>query len=146
MLLEKLEVLQNGPSPDQLSSISLFYALCAELNRLRQRQETSSHPKISSAKEYLRTHFHEPEALQHAAEICGISERWFRELFSAAFGITPGRYLVQRKIDYAKELLRSGSYSIAETSVLCGFHEIYYFSKCFKSETGFSPGAYKKNI
>lgn len=144
MLLEKLEALQSDALQDPLSSLSLFYALCAELNRLRQRQETSSHPKIHKAHEYLRTHFHEQEALVNAVKICGISERWFRELFSAAFGTTPGRYLSLRRIEYAKELLRSGSYSIAETSAMCGFRDVYYFSKCFKNETGISPGAYKK--
>ena len=99
---------------------------------------------IRRAKEYLRTHFREPHAVKNAAEICGISERWFRELFSAAYAMTPNQYLALQRIEYAKELLHSGSYSLEETAVLCGFRDVYYFSKCFKNRTGFSPGAYKK--
>jgi len=146
MLLEKLEAVQCSASHDTFSAMSVFFRLCAEINRQRHHQDTASHPKIRHAKEYLRTHFREPHAVKNAAEICGISERWFRELFSAAYAMTPNQYLALQRIEYAKELLHSGSYSLEETAVLCGFRDVYYFSKCFKNRTGFSPGAYKKYL
>ena len=83
--------------------------------------------------------------MKRASEECEISRRRFNELFKNQFDITPNRYIVMRKIDLAKQLLKSGEIQISEISEICGFENIYYFSKVFKSEVGISPGKYKNN-
>ena len=73
---------------------------------------------------------------------CGISETYFRRLFGRVFGVSPTVYSRNRRIEYAKELLTSGEYSIAEIAELSGFVSPSYFSREFKKTVGVSPSEY----
>ena len=48
-----------------------------------------------------------------------------------------------KKIEQAKDLLSAGGISITEISELCGFSDVYYFSKTFKQICGMPPSAWK---
>ena len=82
--------------------------------------------------------------MRAAAEKSGLSRRRFDELFKNSFNVTPGRYLINLKIDYAKRLLTTSNIGVSQVAELCGTSDIYYFSKLFKKETGFSPNRYRK--
>ena len=69
----------------------------------------------------------------------GVTSRRFGELFRHAFATTPNRYLITRRIERAKELLAAEGVSVTEVAELCGFSDVYYFSKVFKRETGMAP-------
>lgn len=53
---------------------------------------------------------------------------------------TPSEYILQRRLEYAKELLRAGELSVAQVSEACHFHDCSYFCQIFKRATGTSPG------
>ena len=57
---------------------------------------------------------------------------------------TVKRYIIQKKINYACELLLLGRYSINQIAELCNFSDVYYFSKQFKEQMGVSPTEYIK--
>jgi len=57
--------------------------------------------------------------------------------------MTPNRYLVTRKVEYAKKLLLSKELSVTAVAELCGFSDVYYFSKVFRKETGIAPSLYR---
>lgn len=78
-----------------------------------------------------------------------LSPDHFRKLFKKETGMTPLEYLIQKRIDYARELLslqKINRYKIKEVAILCGFDDQYYFSRLFKKVTGFSPAEYRKSI
>lgn len=75
-------------------------------------------------------------------KISGLKYTYFNELFKKTYGMTPVRLVTKLKIDYAKELLVTGRYSVAEISEMCGFANTYYFSTVFKKQTGFAPSKY----
>lgn len=78
-------------------------------------------------------------------ELCrtsGLEYAYFSELFKKAYNMTPIEFVTKMKIDYAKELLATGRYSVTCISQLCGFSDVFYFSKVFKKKTGFSPSKY----
>ena len=77
------------------------------------------------------------------AKLCGISETYLRQLFNDAFGVPPMIYVRNRRIKYAKELLRSQEYPVTEVALLCGFNDPAYFSREFKKATGLSPKKYQ---
>jgi AraC-like DNA-binding protein len=66
-------------------------------------------------------------------------------VFKLGYGITPNRYIISKKLEYAKQLLDVGYLPIAEVADMAGFTDVYYFSKQFKLETGITPGNYKKD-
>lgn len=73
------------------------------------------------------------------AELCGICPTYFRRAFKENFGISPSQYVRKIRIDYAKELLVIKRYSISEIANMCGYGDVFQFSKQFKKLAGVSP-------
>ena len=78
------------------------------------------------------------------AAMCEISEVYFRRLFLNAFGISPKEYIIQKRIEYAKDLLLSGDFSVLEVSKMCGYTEPCHFSREFSKRVGASPNQYTR--
>ena len=71
---------------------------------------------------------------------------YLRKLFQKELGVTPHRYLVDKRLKLAAELLvtdaNAGARTIADIAPLCGFHDPLYFSKMFKKQYGTAPRNY----
>jgi len=87
-----------------------------------------------------------PDGSEHSvaelARQCSLSETHFRRLFVQLLGVSPTQYRTQRRILRAKDLLRSGQYTVTEVSRITGFSDPSYFSRVFRSLTGLSPGEF----
>lgn len=101
---------------------------------------------IAPAVEQIRSRFTDNSlSVASLACLCGISEAYFRRLFFNKFGVSPKEYIIGLRINYAKELLRSGHFSVTDTAFLCGYGEPCHFSREFTKAAGISPAAYKRN-
>lgn len=100
--------------------------------------------RIKPSIDYLETHYTDPElSNDELAAVSGISTVYFRKLFIKRYGISPMRYVRQKRIEKAKLLLESQYYtSISDVAEASGFSCLYYFSKAFKQETSHSPTEY----
>lgn len=78
-----------------------------------------------------------------AAE-CNISEVYFRKLFTKHFGISPKQFIIDVRIQKAKQLLAEGALNISAISEKCGFSNFYHFCRLFKKYTGITPSEYRK--
>ena len=78
------------------------------------------------------------------ASECKISEVYFRKLFTRHYGISPKQYIIDLRMQKAKQLLGEGSLSVSAISESCGFSNPYHFCRLFKQHTGISPSAYRK--
>lgn len=70
---------------------------------------------------------------------------YLRKLFKKELGVTPHKYLSDKRLQTAANMLIYGytdSNSIAEISQLCGFREPLYFSRMFKKKYGVAPSFY----
>lgn len=144
-LLEKIQTQLSMSNGSENLAMSCFYKLCALFEETLMQKYSPADLRISHAAEYIDLHSKVKNCLESAAKECGISRRRFNELFRKQYGITPNRYLTDKKICFAKQLLGSSAMTISEISDICGFSDVYYFSKVFKSEAGISPGKYRKN-
>ena len=98
---------------------------------------------IMPAIDYIHTNYtFDNISITFLAQICGISETYFRQIFRKSYGISPLKYINNLKITRAKELIQSGMYSISDIAFLSGFHDESYFSREFKKATGVSPKNY----
>ena len=130
---------------NELGLMSDFYGLCSELNKIYQKSYFPKDKRMTDAEKYINTHFTENDCLAKAARQSLVSRRRFNELFKSCFGLTPNRYLIGLKIEYAKNLIRTNCFSISQIAEKCGFSDVYYFCKVFKNETGTTPTEYKKH-
>jgi AraC family transcriptional regulator len=73
------------------------------------------------------------------ANECGLSISHFCRAFKQSFGMSVHRYVIQRRIEFSKFLLKSSSSSIAEIALQTGFCDQAAFSRTFGRLVGTSP-------
>ena len=78
------------------------------------------------------------------AEVACLSRFHFLRAFKGATGVTPHRYLSDRRLDHAKALLRQGDISLQDLAQACRFTSQANFSRAFRRAVGVSPGAYRR--
>jgi AraC-like DNA-binding protein len=78
------------------------------------------------------------------ARVSGVSEAHFARSFKDAFGVPPHRYLLTRRIERAKALLRDTDLPITEIAFTTGWSSLGTFGRTFRDITGESPGAMRE--
>jgi AraC-like DNA-binding protein len=73
-----------------------------------------------------------------------VSPAYFSRSFKAAFGETPHHYLLRRRMERAKALLRAGELPVTEVCLAVGFSSLGSFSTQFRRFVGESPTAYRE--
>ena len=82
--------------------------------------------------------------LRALARSAAVSPSYFSRSFKAAFGETPHQYLMSRRMERAKALLRAGELSVTEVCMAVGFTSLGSFSAQFRRVVGESPSAYQR--
>ena len=100
---------------------------------------------IQPAIDTIRNSIHDELRISDLAAACGMSESTFRREFHRYAGVSPKQYILDRKINKAKQMLRSGYYPIKEICMILGFFDDAYFSKIFKKNTGMTPMQYAES-
>lgn len=95
--------------------------------------------------DYIHEHLDRDIKLADLADRLGISQFHFSDLFKQSLGITPHQYLLQQRVERAKQLLKEGDRSIIDIAFLCGFNSHSHLSKQFRQLTGMTPKAYRAN-
>jgi len=83
---------------------------------------------------------HEEWPVRRLAQVSGVPEAHFARSFKDAFGVPPHRYLLTRRIEQAKTLLRDTDLSITEIAFQTGWNSLGTFGRTFRDVTGESPG------
>ena len=82
---------------------------------------------------------HEEWPVHRLARVSGVSEAHFARSFKDAFGVPPHRYLLTRRIERARALLRDTELSITDICFQIGWTSLGTFGRTFKDITGESP-------
>lgn len=139
--LKKAEIAKTAN--DEFVLFSSFYSICSEFEKIRNKTYFPKDKRMIVAKEYIDIHFREEGCLDIAISESGVCARRFGELFRNSYSTTPNKYIISKKIEYAKDLLSTSSVSVSEIAALCNFSDMYYFSKVFKQQTGMPPSRWK---
>lgn len=78
------------------------------------------------------------------AELSGIGETYYRNIFLAVFSMPPARYIQIYRVEKAKELLLNSKSGIEDIAVAVGFANASYFCKVFKNITGMTPSEFMR--
>ena len=107
----------------------------------------SKYDLILPAVEYIhQNYFNKPITVKNLAKKCMITPEYFRKIFKYFLGVSPLNYVNDLKIKRAKELIKSGLYTVSEVCFLSGFIDVSHFSRVFKKATGVSPSQYLKIV
>lgn len=92
----------------------------------------------------VEQHFATAMTLDAYARDIGVSTPQLNRLCRRILGTTPNALIRQRRLVEAKHLLEFTIYSMSDIAARAGFSDAGYFSRTFKSETGLTPGDYRR--
>jgi AraC-like DNA-binding protein len=145
-MVEAIRVNKRGMiSPALIKSKAYGVLTDIAMDISQQKKSTGSYSAIEPGLSFLEHHFTENTHISELAEMCFISETSFRRLFVQYAGMSPTKYRNVLRINRAKELLKSGFFSLEEISDELGFFDIAHFYRIFKNIEGTNPGKYKKD-
>ena len=122
---------------NRMEMMSIFYSM---LHRVLKGEERGI---LAPAVKYIEENYFDSEMTNSLlAEKCRISEVYFRKLFAEQFGVSPRQFLIEVRLNKAKQLLSGGSLKISAVSEKCGFSNPYHFCRAFKNKTGMTPTEY----
>jgi AraC-like DNA-binding protein len=98
------------------------------------------------ARDLVDAHYADPLDVAALAERAHTSPAHFSRRFKSTFGETPHQYLLTRRIERAKHLLRESDRSVTEISLDVGFQSLGSFSSKFKDIVGGTPTEYRRKV
>lgn len=110
---------------------------------MTQTVDPGAYNRTLPAKRLIETHYAENLTLQSLSAACNMSEASFRRAFAAVYHQSPVAYLLNLRIEKAKELLLVG-YPLEEIAQKTGFSDVNYFIRYFHKITGFTPGRFRQ--
>lgn len=84
--------------------------------------------------------------LDELAGACGLSSGHFSRAFKQSTGMPPYRWLQLRRIERAKQLLKSGTLTLAEVALACGFADQSHLSRQFRRVVGAPPARWRRGL
>jgi transcriptional regulator GlxA family with amidase domain len=109
----------------------------------RQGKQAGQDPRLLRrllrAKDQMDAASHEAWPVERLAEVSGVSPAHFARSFKAAFGVPPHRYLLTRRLERAKALLRDTDAPIIEIAFQTGWNSLGTFGRVFRDVMGESP-------
>lgn len=118
--------------------LSIFYGIIHTLSFADRCND------LLPAIRYIEQHLSETDMSNaHLARECSISEVYFRKRFAEQFGTSPRQYIIDVRIQKAKQLLEEGKLKICAVAQACGFSNPYHFCRVFRQHTGVTPTEYR---
>lgn len=137
-----------GNSAEKYKCLSVFYSLLSYVSAIENTDYfgKKKYRLIEPAIEYLKIHIFDYDLkVDNLHLLCNISDTYFRKIFISNFGMSPQKYIVNKRISHAKSLIDNGDFdSISELSNIVGYKDPLYFSRAFKSRYGVSPSNMNK--
>lgn len=100
---------------------------------------------VCKIEEYLNEHFAEPIDHRKLSEQFGLVPSYLSKIFSRSKGLSPAKYIVQLRVETAKELLLEHPDLLAkDVAFVVGYSDPNYFSRIFKRETGLYPSEFRE--
>ncbi|AVH69241.1 helix-turn-helix transcriptional regulator [Nostoc sp. 'Lobaria pulmonaria (5183) cyanobiont'] len=103
------------------------------------RLKSGTIARIHHAREILHSNLENPPLLLELAQMVGISDRTLRRGFQELFGTTVFRYLTDKRMEWAEQLLRQGNTTVGEVAHQVGYSEQGRFASAFKRRFGIMP-------
>lgn len=102
--------------------------------------------RLGRVLEYIDANLNRDIHLDELANIAALSSFHFARLFKVSTGSSPHQYMLQRRVDRAKELLRNPGLSLSQISLETGFSDQSHLTNVFRRSLGVTPSAYRTHL
>jgi AraC-like DNA-binding protein len=120
----------------------LLDGLLFEVGRLSQSREQQM---VAAVKAFVQNHMADPLRLEDLADAVGLSKYHFSREFKKATGVTPMAFLRQVRVEAARSLLLSTSWTLRAIADQVGFRDEFQLSRVFRRVTGAPPSGLRSD-
>ena len=99
---------------------------------------------IEETLSYTRAHYAEDLRIETVAKLALMSQSYFCYFFKLLVGKTFTQYLIEVRIEHAKEALAQTELSVTDVAINSGFNNVSHFIRTFKANVNLSPIQYRK--
>ncbi len=146
--------LNTNSSIDRLYTESLTDTLLVHLLRHCSSQPSArsssaqglSNPQLQEILDYIHEHLTNDLSLAELATIVGTGSHHFGNLFKRSTGLSPYQYIIQQRLDKAKELLKDWDLSIVDIAIQSGFANQSHLTTAFRKYLAITPKKYREMI
>lgn len=124
----------------------LLFKLAQLLKKSKQEYESNLQTPISIIKFYIDNHITENFSLDELAKISNYNKDYLIRLFKKTYGLTPYRYILNKKIELICSLLSSTHMTSAQIASHVGFCDEKNMAKLFKNKMHTTISEYKRKI
>ncbi len=103
-------------------------------------------PAIVRVIDYVEAHLDADLSLDALAGVAAQNVYHFAKRFRESVGETPHAYVMRRRVERAKALLKDGRLPLADIALACGFSGQSHFTTVFGAHTGATPGKYRRAV
>ncbi|BDD05730.1 helix-turn-helix transcriptional regulator [Aureibacter tunicatorum] len=149
-LIHLHHILENNAF-DIIQKQNYFYEVIAYLLKTHSILKAHSpsiinaHSAIQRVEEYIHARYSQKIELKDLSKVACMSPYHLNRLFAKKKGLSPHQYLINLRLNKARELLKS-NYSATEISHQVGFYDQAHFTRNFKLYIGITPKQYQKQI
>ena len=123
-------------------SAAILNSIFSEFNKDTKYSESENQKILPSILYIKENMFRKDFSLTEAAKKSMMSDTYFRKLFNKEFNMSPKKYVITKRMEYASSLIMSKYYSLQEIADMCGYADYKHFSVEFKKHFLISPSHY----
>jgi len=148
LFIQMLEVAEGIPPLAGVIHTGLVMQMAALIqSRLQLQREQGGRREESfvwRAKQYMASALDQPVDMKVLANSFGVSYPHFRRVFKTSTGLPPQQYLLNLRVNRAKQLMDEAGVKLSDVARRAGFDDPYYFSRVFKQKTGLPPSRWRR--
>lgn len=148
--LMRLSTLIECDEVEPLAQESMLYTLAARIAQLhRDYLPNQTQQRVDSlllrARDYIHTHLFESLSLEQISQQASLSKYHFLRLFRRQFGMTPHQYVLNCRLNRAREALAAGV-QLDDVVHSFGFSDLSHLNRRFKPVFGMTPRQYQQTV
>lgn len=132
---------------DMKGTLVIMQILCDLLpvNRFQTKEDQQQANQVENTIKYMKNNLGTDINLAQLSKISGYSPSRYSDIFKKITGISPGKYLLKKRMDYARKLLLETDLSVDIIAEMVGFKTRNAFITSFKKHTFITPGKFRKS-
>jgi AraC-like DNA-binding protein len=130
----------------KLKELILNVLLGGKNEKLASYFRSLTRSSVPPLQEIMTANFCYNLSLEDFARLCGRSLSTFKRDFRAVFQTSPGKWLLQKRLDYAAAMLGNVTLQITQIALESGFEDVSHFTRSFKRKFGVSPSGFRKRM
>ena len=100
--------------------------------------------QVARLERYVEGHIDSPLSVAQLAALVGLSDSWFSRAFKQSFGLTPRRWIAQRRIEVAQRMILEDALTLVEIALATGFSDQAHLSRAFSLAVGVPPSRWRR--